>query len=801
MSEVAENVGKQVSLAGLLDEFKFVQIPIIQRDFAQGRPGLEELRREFLSALKTALDSSEDDEKLPLDLDFVYGSGFSQKQNNPVNDTFSPLDGQQRLTTLFLLHWYLAWLDGEQADFQERFLEESRSRFSYEVRPSSHDFFNKLVANFPNEPSAWVSSIRVTIEDKPWFFRSWKTDPTIVSALVVLDEIHSMFKDSKGFYTLLVGDKPRITFQLLELKKFGLSDDLYIKMNARGKALTAFENFKAKLEQHLDEQLPDEMRKLHDGDVSISRYFAHRMDSAWTDLFWSKRVEGKELFDDQVMRLVKAVSLICLDPTHENAVQRVSDLKSFSVNFSYGRLDELGAVNERMLRTLIAVLDFWSGIKSDDWNSKSNQRVLDKRIFESVTRRELTYPELSEFAAYCAFIQEHEDDLDLKLWSHWQRVINNLIVNSDIGRPGDFVDVLGSVLSLEKHSKQILNYFASGNSVSGFNRQQVREERVKAALISRNNEWANLIYSAESHGYFRGQIEFLLKFSGVLDHWLKNNAIDWEDKEDGSWRTSFEEYWKKSKEIFDNEGLKNFPNSKWERALLSYGDYTLPFGGKNKSFLQNKTTSSARRPTWKLLLRGHTSDTEHEAKRELVRTVFDAIDLAAGTNASLNKVIKQSEAKGWRKLVVNFAEMIAFCGERMFRIDEGRVYLISKVRTRSDYCELNTYHIFLNHLPRLKSQGKLSPFDFSYSYANTNAYVPSITFNWKGIHVEVDYENRQYRFACNVNDGNALVQKFLEKLRGKRELTKSDVWRLWRIKDKDILESISELAAIAKECE
>ena len=44
---------------------------------------------------------------------------------------------------------------------------------------------------------------------------------------------------------LTVGYASPIRFLLVGLEKFGLSDDLYIKMNARGKPLTAFETFKA----------------------------------------------------------------------------------------------------------------------------------------------------------------------------------------------------------------------------------------------------------------------------------------------------------------------------------------------------------------------------------------------------------------------------------------------------------------------------------------------------------------------------------------------------------------------------
>src|ERR1700722_19715328 len=74
-----------------------IEIPLIQRDYAQGREDrrASAIRSRFLDALHTALT-----EGAPVGLDFIYGE---------VRDgTFEPLDGQQRLTTLFLLHWYLA---------------------------------------------------------------------------------------------------------------------------------------------------------------------------------------------------------------------------------------------------------------------------------------------------------------------------------------------------------------------------------------------------------------------------------------------------------------------------------------------------------------------------------------------------------------------------------------------------------------------------------------------------------------------------------------------------------------------
>ena len=74
-----------------------IAIPLIQRDYAQGRMDgdVNRVRSRFLSALYDAITIK------PITLDFVYG-------DIDVNGVMTPLDGQQRLTTLFLLHWYAA---------------------------------------------------------------------------------------------------------------------------------------------------------------------------------------------------------------------------------------------------------------------------------------------------------------------------------------------------------------------------------------------------------------------------------------------------------------------------------------------------------------------------------------------------------------------------------------------------------------------------------------------------------------------------------------------------------------------
>lgn len=251
-----------------------IEIPIIQRDYAQGRQSekVNEIRNGFVNSLYEAIEENRN-----LDFDFIYGS---EKKNVLI-----PLDGQQRLTTLFLLHWYLASKDNKIDEARE-----TLAKFSYKTRISAREFCQGLVENEIDISSTDGECLSNVIADSSWFFLSWKKDPTVQSMLVMLDAIHKKFKSANGFYDLLISKtKPPVTFQFISIDNFGLSDNLYIKMNARGKALTEFENFKAKFEQFIEKNHP--LKKCD---------FEKKIDGVWTDLFWKHK--DRNLIDIPFMR-------------------------------------------------------------------------------------------------------------------------------------------------------------------------------------------------------------------------------------------------------------------------------------------------------------------------------------------------------------------------------------------------------------------------------------------------------------------------------------------------------------------
>lgn len=270
----------QTTFWSLLQDYG-VRIPIIQRDYAQGRDdnAAAVIRNKFVHSLHQTLLAN--DATKPLDLDFVYGE--VKYPEDAKLRYLTPLDGQQRLTTLYLLHWYVAVAEDRLAEAGPVL-----HKFTYQTRSSSREFCSCLTTcdtaaidlstGLPLSPQ---------LRDAVWFQSAWQRDPTVRAMLTMLDALAEKFGPTTGLFDRLTNpDLPLISFQFLELDKVGLTDDLYLKMNARGKALTEFENWKAEFDQFLHRHHPQRQPE-----------FAHKVDGVWTDLFWHHTQGSPALMD------------------------------------------------------------------------------------------------------------------------------------------------------------------------------------------------------------------------------------------------------------------------------------------------------------------------------------------------------------------------------------------------------------------------------------------------------------------------------------------------------------------------
>lgn len=743
--------------------FTDVVIPIIQRDYAQGRKSAEDVRTQFLESLFLTLNLSDGDPTLPLDLDFVYGSleGDDQK-------TFCLLDGQQRLTTLFLMHWYLAALDGKSDDFRSRMLLKGHSRFSYKVRPSSQEFCDALVKHdvdlnaLLSADQGCINVLSKALENESWFFLSWRQDPTIMSALEMLNSIHLRFKGTEGLYDKITCvEKPYITFQFLNLHDFGLSDDLYIKMNSRGKPLTVFEVFKAQVEQVIKKELPDVERNLGGTKVSLVDYFSRKVDTEWSDLFWGYRDKKTHLFDRQFMNFIRGVALVFYTNEHPNLaeaeVNRVLEILADTKNdIGFLQYIQNDCLTPGFLVALIDILDRVSGSKGLNTYLNDEFYYHEREAFSRILEgRSSTYTDWVQFFGYCAFLVWGQERVDGSQFNEWQRLISNLARYTTYNRVDEFRQSIVATKRLldELSDQNVVDFIASSTHTlfSGFNRQQAREERLKAQLMLCNQDWSEMIRSIERHGYFKGQIEFLLKFSGVLEKWLsREEKSDWDKVADEGFRQVFRTYCHKAEVIFDNNGLKNFPDFLWERALLSVGDYLLKIS-RNFSFLDN----TDRDVSWKRLLRGSDqAEDNFNTKRDYVEILFDQVDPERVVE-SLQDVVKlfldnEATRYDWRAKIIECPACISYCGKRQIRRQHGKIYLLSKIQMNGSHAELFTFNLKYYYLDPMMVNNGLDPFNkVTYWETYTESDEPDVflCFEAQNLFFQIDREGNAYQVS------------------------------------------------------
>jgi hypothetical protein len=495
-------------LYGHKDSFDKILIPKIQRDYAQGRKGKEKLRERFLSRLFSAIDKPS---ALPIELDFIYG-----KLDD--HDVFYPIDGQQRLTTLFLLHLYIAKrTDCESTD--------ALRKFSYETRDSSKQFCEKL----HEIDGADYKGIKTYIENKYWFTRRWKNDPTIKSMIVMLDSIDSHYSDfsKEDLCDIWNRLKSNIQFWLLTLDDLKATDDLYIKMNSRGKQLTDFEHFKAEIESYTHS--------------STSGQFSLKVDTTWTNLLWAYRDKEND-FDDEHENYGNNG----LDRMFLNIFRRYMLIEGVKNGESLAELEEYDALelativlkrNPSLVERFTQIMDFFSDMRSqsveDFFNSiltndcdelNINQGYNSYRVYMYISQdadnNQVDYLKMiskanrftmtnmlfmEAFFEYAAHKNEFPDEYELK---NRIRIIRNLVINSkDEIRREKMLGLLHNVDDIIMSNDMIETL----NSLTEFRDLQVVQEIVKLKWIKSHPNDLLTIFNVENHRVLVGNIAMYIE--------------------------------------------------------------------------------------------------------------------------------------------------------------------------------------------------------------------------------------------------------------------------------------------------
>ena len=597
---------------------------MLQRDYAYGRITESEKRKEFLKSIKGYLASDNRNHEL----DFVYGSVSEPKGKKNL----ILLDGQQRITTLFLLHWYFAIANKQYETFRKLLLKNNVSRFTYNTRDSSTKFCNSLVNLKKNTESdgskgepqeqeyfEYINSLSEKkllsskIRNEKWFFNHWGNDPTIKNMLNMLDDIAKEFpiSDSEGLFDKLnaSGADSSITFNILPLDEFKLTDELYIKMNSRGKPLTRFENLKSKMLKKYDDvkhsakytAKVQEINQLEGRNFdSLRDYVGLMIDTRWTDMFWNFWLEttsdsnAKPAVDDMFLSFISNICIFYETlrlmgsnlsmKRNGDEEKRIEAYMDAGNNISYENIIQILKGNDNyLLFKIIDILNLLSEKNEDgEWTLNTyfddtvyffNEKDAFKTIVYNYDANDRNYEDKVIYFGYIDYLVNYKPQKDnkddIEKFSNWMRFVYDMCKNSYnlSNAVNTFSNCLAGIKYLMDKDIYAVLPTKQLDDVVTLDKFQLEEEVLKSQLFN-NEKWKTAINEALSKlRYFEGQLHYEL---------IDTTNVQSTDKNDESKIDGFTLTVNKVSSIFNKNDGSTF-DSELVRALLSKGDYTAEF--------------------------------------------------------------------------------------------------------------------------------------------------------------------------------------------------------------------------------
>lgn len=770
--------GNKITFLDIVSRHK-IEIPVIQRDYAQGRISnrVTPIRTKFVHELvKTIMNGN----KEQMHLDFVYGridgknqklifaknkeaienillavKGYADQCNiqfdpkikvpdsvkDDSNSIFIPLDGQQRLTTLYLLHWYL--LKSIKV-YNKDIVLIQLSGFGYKTRNSTKEFCEFLIANVSTLILQSGKKISCTIEESPNFFTIWKRDPSVQGMLTTLDELHKLLndadEDSLVFYWHNLTTNRKITFDFLDLDEYEQTDELYVKMNARGKQLSDFEHYKSWLHDFIKST----------GLQVFEKGWSDLIDTVWLDLFWKNKQENTFEVDINIYNFIKSVNLFeyvnlsdkeTINKELINKIRETNEDKNFisiaeyeksvffskvSLDFTFSCLTKLQKIDLEACHKVLENVTLFPFMGSQTKVAKLPLTFLSDNLNPSLPDRVFYY-------AFLLFVTDESidlsDDTSKVQLEKWMRICRNLVYNTYIQNPENFIDAIKAMNEFSKSKYRVEEAILEVGFNLKFFDTQLKEEIKKIHYFNKGENWKSKIIQTENHDYFYGQIGFIFKINNSTDDYSK-----------------FEFYANKLAKIFDNPEADSFL---FQRLLLSKGDYLIQSGSK-WSFCESIAGSlRARQDNWRKVF-------NDDKKLEYLKAVLDESN---SINVAGNSISTYSEL-GWESFFIKekYTENLRYLQNLIINWESNwNIRLLEWSTLKGKHADLFSYSLYLD----LKTE--IPILDIKYLSVNgkrleNNRPMIEIKFNSEVMNVvyEPNYTNQDCAFLIEFGHTQTL---------------------------------------------
>lgn len=502
-----------------------IYVPEFQRNYLQGDDSNESIKYKRDRLLDDIFSCIESQSK-SIDLGFIYG----RVERSYKDKLFYPYDGQQRLTTLYFLYLLIYFKFNKYDE-----IDSIKEKLSYQTRISTNRFIESFlywILDSKEKVSIYNDfwnkdgkDLKGFIMSQDWFMMTeWNYDVSIINMLSIIVEISGRIKKNLGDKTGIVNfiDKDEnnpFQFDFIYVDDISKSDDLYIKINARGKALSPFENLKS----DIDKYWKDEDKT--------------KLDAEWTEYVWNQldvNDKNKEKsFDNSFYNLLSNIFylqyLVGLD------LNDINDKILIEIENKYkkGIVDkewitqELCKVSCPMISSFLdAMIGSFKSIKDKQIESV-NRKIFGLGDYQNNNgQNKIERADLFEIFVYYYSVSSlfKRNDMEFtdkrNLLNEIETVTNRIIENQRpyLDSPTNLVKALKSVKVLIDNSIKshgVYKFFLSIDNDTkesirkGLMKEQVEEEILKAKLIDKDSRYVALFNKGYSELKNKGQLGFI----------------------------------------------------------------------------------------------------------------------------------------------------------------------------------------------------------------------------------------------------------------------------------------------------
>lgn len=493
-------------------------IPEIQRDYVWSKSDALDL----LDSIKEGFEN----EDIPY-LGFIY----AYNDKDYVYKYFL-IDGQQRITTIFLL--LIALYYRLDKDFPDHLTKNEKLKLDYKVRQVTHDFLYDFVNFLESNKNVEINA--EIISEQIWYHKNYENDITICNIVQNFIEIYnwlSNFEDNLDDFLSFVENDIQLSYFDIENGRQG--EELYIYMNSRGRHLVDNETLKAKFLSTLNQK--------HDKEIWGKKW------EIWQDFFWVNRLNNpdSDYGFNEFLRMVQIITM----SKREYSPTQINQFITYNEIINFKLLPELSQIEKyfnayKYIVENSGICDFYKKYEDSNYLIKTNHKQIDYfRILPLIT----LVSELIDYDENCVYL--------------FNRFLFNISRKSNL-RKDIRTQLISAIKLMWLYGKENNSTYDVCDLVRYQKGRTVlldEEEVIKLKLYREppsetdRRDLENLFWEIEDHDIFDGEISFLL--------------LEYYNGEDASFNyKDFKKTWFAFKEIF-----KRTTNYKYiSKALIYYGN-------------------------------------------------------------------------------------------------------------------------------------------------------------------------------------------------------------------------------------